>query len=231
MSEKQTLIKLVDLSMSFDQKLLFKNLNLEIKQGDFLSIIGPNGTGKSTLIQLMMKELAPRSGQVIYTDNGFDRKKIGFVPQTRNINEDYPLNLTSFVSLRLYDNLIPWLTKKDRLKISTALKKVRLQDKSDNLLANSSGGEQQRAYIAQALVHDPKMIILDEPTNGLDERSKKEVMEILKKLQVEDQVTIVLVTHDPESVIQNSTKILKLNGDGTFEVGDQSLLENNDVEF
>lgn len=231
MNNNETLIKITDLTMSFDQRLLFKDLNMTVEQGDFLSVIGPNGTGKSTFLQLLMRKIMPRRGKVAYVGSGFGPKKIGFVPQTRNIAEDYPLNIASFVSLRLYDNLIPWLTKSDRKKIHKALEKVRLNEKSDNLLYRSSGGEQQRAYIAQALVNQPQMVILDEPTNGLDERSKNEVLDILKNLQVNDRVTIVLVSHDPDAVRQNSTKILQLNGDTTFAVGDQSLVENKNVKF
>lgn len=217
--------------MGFEKRPLFNNLNLTIEQGDFLSIIGPNGTGKSTLLHIIMKKLTPKSGKVEYVGSNFGPSKISFVPQTRNISENYPLNIFSFVGLRLFNNLIPWLTKSDKQKVSEAIEKVRLTDKSDNLLASSSGGEQQRAYIAQALVNNPEMIILDEPTNGLDERSKDEVMEILKLLQTKDNVTIVLVTHDPESVKNNSTKILMLNGDSTYSVGDQTLLEDANVKF
>lgn len=231
MTKNKTLIEITNLTMGFDQRLLFKNLNMTIDKGDFLSIIGPNGTGKSTFLHLLMKKLTPKGGKVTYIGTNFGPKQIGFVPQTRNIAEDYPLNIFSFVGLRLYDNLIPWLTRKDKEKIQAALNKVRLTEKSDNLLYSSSGGEKQRAYIAQALITKPKMIILDEPTNGLDERSKNEVVEILKNLQVKDHVAIVLVSHDPDVVRKNSTKILQLNGDATFAVGDQTLVEKNNVEF
>lgn len=231
MSENQTLITISELSMSYEKRILFQNLNFEIKQGDFISIIGPNGTGKSTLLHLLMKKIRPRSGMVNYNTSQFSFSKIGFVPQSRNISADYPLNIYSFVGLRLFNNMIPWLVKSDHNKIDASLDRVSLSDKSDQLLSSSSGGEQQRAYIAQALVTDPKMIILDEPTNGLDERSKNEVMAILKKLQTEDKVTIVLVTHDPDSVKNNSTKVLQLNGDGTFVFGDHTVLESKNVKF
>ena len=155
MSDKQTLIKISKLTMFFDQKKLFDNLNFEIKEGDFLSIIGPNGSGKSTLLQIIMQKMRPRYGEVVYINSNFSVSKIGFVPQTRNISEDYPLNIASFIGLKFYNNFIPWITKKEKKKIEVALKTVRLDGKQQQLLAKSSGGEQQRAYIAQALVDQP----------------------------------------------------------------------------
>ena len=97
MTKNKTLIEITNLTMGFDQRLLFKNLNMTIDKGDFLSIIGPNGTGKSTFLHLLMKKLTPKGGKVTYIGPNFGPKQIGFVPQTRNIAEDYPLNIFSFV--------------------------------------------------------------------------------------------------------------------------------------
>ena len=191
--------------------------NIQIKQGEFLALMGPSGSGKSTLLHLIAAIDRPSSGQVTVLGQNLqelsDKKiahwrneNVGFVFQTFNLipvltareNVELPLLLTN-------------LSKKERIDhAETALKLVGLGDRLGHYPRQLSGGQEQRVAIARAIVTDPALILADEPTGDLDSQSAKEVLTILSKLNKEQSKTVLMVTHDPHAAkFANKTRHLE----------------------
>lgn len=205
----KVLIQADQLSVQFEQKIVFQNLSFAITQGDFFCITGPNGSGKTTLLRVILKQLLPTKGQLI---EHVSLNQIGYVPQFRNLDEDYPLAAKDFVTLKLSHSLRPWLTTQEKKQVRTALTRVHLLQKQTLRMGQMSGGEKQRAYLAQAIVDQPQLLILDEPTASLDEQAKFEVMDVVGELN-QQGTTVIFITHDPE-LLQHygQTKRLELQG-------------------
>ncbi len=201
------LVEIQDLTKVFyrdsQQIPVFDGVKLEMEHGEFLSLMGPSGSGKSTLLHLLAGLDQPTSGQISVGDarvTGMKRKQlaawrahhIGFVFQFYNLlpvltaaqNVELPLLLTS-------------LSKRERRDhVKMALDVVGLSDRSDHYPRQLSGGQEQRAGIARAIVSDPTIILADEPTGDLDAKSAEEILELLKRLNEELNKTILMVTHD-----------------------------------
>lgn len=187
------MIEFINLEKVFPDKTLFKNVNFTLNEGDFLSVIGKNGSGKTTLIKILMGLEKPTSGKI-----KFDKSKVkfGYVPQFRNIDADYPLNIQSFVELNLNKSGFIFKNKKDKVRLHDALKKTGLWELKDLPLGLASGGEKQKAYLAQAIVNKPDVLILDESTASLDGSAKEKLMELVQSLNEEQKLTVIFITHD-----------------------------------
>ena len=182
------ILEVKDLSMKFDNKTIFKNVNFRLKEGSMTALLGPNGAGKTTLIKILMNLLDPTTG-IFKFDEGV---KLGYVPQFRNIEEDYPLSIKAFVGL----NAPTFKTGKVKQQIKHELEETNLLAIQNTRMGKASGGQKQRAYLAQALLDKPNMIILDEATASLDPRAKEELMKLIKHLNEKHQMTVLFVTHD-----------------------------------
>jgi len=185
-------IEAKDLTKRFGKQLVFKNVNFKIREGEFISLIGPNGSGKSTLVKILMGMEKKTSGKLL-----IDKKQtIGYVPQFRNIDLDYPLNIEQFVRLNLKFTLSPSKRRENNKLISEILYQTRLTDLKDRPLGLASGGEKQKAYLAQALLNNPKVLILDESTASLDVEVKMQLMDLVQELNQKDKLTVIFITHD-----------------------------------
>lgn len=199
--------------MKFDTKTVFHDLNFGLKEGSMTALLGPNGTGKTTLISILMKLLIPTGGSF-----HFDKKiRLGYVPQFRNIDAEYPLSIKSFVGL----NAPLIKTKKVQKQVSQELKETHLLAIQNTRMGEASGGQKQRAYLAQALLDQPNMIILDEATASLDPVAKEELMKLIKHLNGKHGMTVLFVTHDVPLAKQYMTDYLYLNH-GTIKQGKMS---------
>ncbi len=204
--------------MKFDSKVIFQNLNFELKKGSMTALLGPNGTGKTTLINILMKLLIPTSGTFEFAKG----VKLGYVPQFRNIEADYPLSIRAFVSL----NTPLIKTKKIKERITSELKETHLLSIQNTRMGEASGGQKQRAYLAQALLDKPNMIILDEATASLDPSAKEELMQLIKHLNEEHDITVLFVTHDVPLARKYMNNYLYLNH-GTITQGKMSEFEGD----
>lgn len=211
-------LKVKDLTMKFDSKVIFQNLNFELKKGSMTALLGPNGTGKTTLINILMKLLIPTSGTFEFAKG----VKLGYVPQFRNIEADYPLSIRAFVSL----NTPLIKTKKIKERVTSELKETHLLSIQNTRMGEASGGQKQRAYLAQALLYKPNMIILDEATASLDPSAKEELMQLIKHLNEEHDITVLFVTHDVPLARKYMNNYLYLNH-GTITQGKMSEFEGN----
>ena len=196
------MININNLSFSYVKgNELLKDINLNIPSGVYLSILGENGSCKSTLIKLILNLLKPDSGNIEISS-----KRISYVPQKLdNFNSEFPLTVKELLTSHSRA-----LGIKDHKIIDSALNQVNMNKFKNSLIGNLSGGQQQRVFIARALISDPDLIILDEPSTGVDEKSQKEIYPLLKQLNNDLGKTIISVEHNTKIAIKYSTHILKI---------------------
>lgn len=197
------MIKVENLSKRFGNQLVFENLNFQINDGDFISLVGPNGSGKTTLVKIIIGLEKPSSG-TIQTSS----QKIGYVPQFRNVDSDYPLSIEQFIRLNLKVTLNPEKRRQNNLLIKTILKRTGLTEIKDRPLGLASGGEKQKAYLAQALLNDPKILILDESTASLDVEVKTQLMDLVQELNHKYHIAVIFITHDYDLTKKYTKKAL-----------------------
>lgn len=201
-----TAIEINNVTVKIDNQIVLSDINLKIEQNEFLGIIGPNGGGKTTLLKTILGLIKPISGTIkIFEDNlQNQRQTIGYVPQYNSFEPNFPITVWDVVKIGGIFEKNP-----DKEKIENALLKVDIINLKDKLIGNLSGGQKQRVLIARALVSQPKIILLDEPTASIDSKTGKSVYELLDKLNQE--ATIILVSHDIGAVSSYVKKIACLN--------------------
>ncbi|MHA1237668.1 MAG: ABC transporter ATP-binding protein [Candidatus Odinarchaeia archaeon] len=193
-----------------------KNVNMEIKRGELVCIYGPSGSGKTTLLNILSGLDQPTKGKVILdgTDTSvlderlfpkIRREKIGFIFQDFNLIPD--LTTIENVEAPLWPTKLS--SKEIEEKALSMLRAVDLLERKDHFPKQLSGGEQQRAAIARALINDPVVLFADEPTGNLDTKTGQEIMKLLRQVNKEKKTTVIVVTHD-ESLIQYADKVLKI---------------------
>lgn len=205
-------IELKNISKKFDDDLILDNLNLNIKQGEFLTLLGPSGCGKTTTLRIIAGFTTPDSGEVI-----FEGKNISNIPPyERNINTVFQ-KYALFPNMNVYENIafglkIRKMHKKEiDKKVSEMLRLVNLSGFEKRNIEALSGGQQQRVAIARALVNEPKVLLLDEPLGALDLKLRQDMQVELKNIQQRIGITFIYVTHDQEEALSMSDKIVVLN--------------------
>lgn len=196
------MITIKNLSFSYTKGTdLLKDVNLTIPKGIYLSILGENGSCKSTLIKLILGILKPDNGLINLSSN-----KISYVSQRLdNFNAQFPITVKEVLTCHAKTVGI-----KNSKSIHDSLKKVNMAEFSNNLIGNLSGGQQQRIFIARALIGNPDLIILDEPSTGIDEKSQSEIYPLLQSLNKDMGKTIISVEHNTKVALKYSTHILKI---------------------
>lgn len=198
-------IKIEGLNFGYEDGIILENVNIEIEKGDFVGIIGSNGTGKSTLIQLMLGLLPPKNGRI-----ELNHENIGYVPQIGLASKaDFPATVREIVMLDLFKDigLFKRPNRKHSKMVDRALETVGLLEQADKQIGKLSGGQQQRVMIAKALVSSPQILILDEPTACIDEENEEMLYHLLSKLNIDDKLTIIMVTHSIDRIADSMNKI------------------------
>jgi len=200
------LLAVKNLSVSYDNLQVVRDVNFEIFSGDILAIIGPNGSGKTTLIKAILG-LIPYQGTTKIFGQPISKvlDKIGYVPQRFNFDKTFPLTVNEFLKLSL--------RKKNPNRLLYGLKEVEMTEYGDQMIGKLSGGQLQRILIARALLNEPKIVFLDEPTAGVDIEGEKSFFEIIKHLNKKHGMTIILISHEINIVYKFATKIICLNRD------------------
>lgn len=211
-------VTMKNVSYAYENKTVLDHINFEVPKGAFMGVVGPNGGGKTTLIKLILGLLKPDKGSInIFNENGEklqDRNKIGFVSQKANaFNKGFPATVYEVVSSGLTATIgyFKFFNKTHKDKILHAIDQVGMLDYAYENIGNLSGGQQQRIFIARALVSDPELIILDEPTVGIDYENVKRFYELLHQLHQKQNKTLLLVTHDTGTMTEYATDIVCLN--------------------
>jgi zinc transport system ATP-binding protein len=202
MIEESQLIKLEHIYVAFQDLLVLEDVSLNVSPGDFLAIIGPNGAGKTTLLKVILGLVRPVSGLVRVFDkapwalNG-GRWRIGYVPQVQSVDINFPVCASEVVLMGRYGRigLVRRPSSNDRAAVLNAMDRVGIANLADRPLARLSGGQRQRVFLARALANDPALLLLDEPTTGVDVAATEGLYELLRVLH-EDGITILVVSHD-----------------------------------
>lgn len=214
------IIDLKNISVSFDGEPILKNLNLYIRDKEFITLLGPSGCGKTTTLRIIGGFLEPDEGTVI-----FDGKKINGVPphkrQVNTIFQRYAL----FPHLDVYENIAfglrvkKWPEKKIRDKVNEMLALVNLKGFKRRKIASLSGGQQQRVAIARALANEPRVLLLDEPLGALDLKLRKDMQVELKNIQQRMGITFIYVTHDQEEALSMSDTVVVMDSGVIQQIG------------
>jgi zinc/manganese transport system ATP-binding protein len=202
------------LGVRFGDRRLFSDLSFELGEGEFLTVLGPNGAGKTTLVRVLLGVLAPTDGRAV-VEGG--RAAIGYVPQQRAFDRDLPLRGRDLVRLGL-DGHRWGFGRADRERVDAALAAVGAERYADAPVGRLSGGEQQRLRIAQALVSEPRALVVDEPLLSLDLAHQRVVVSLLDAHRRRAGTPVVFVTHDVNPVLPVVDRVLYLAG-GTWAMG------------
>ncbi len=197
------IIEIKQLSFAYKSQLILDQISLNIHQGDYLGIVGPNGAGKTTLLKILLRLLTSFQGQIklfgVDIKDFRDYSKISYVPQqATNFDTNFPVTVREVVSMGRYARrgLFHRLDSQDFKIIDDSLEQVRMREYQQELIGNLSGGQAQRVFIARALVSQPELIFLDEPTTGIDQESQDDFYKLLKNLNQSMGLSLVLVSHD-----------------------------------
>lgn len=209
-----TAVNIKNLSLSYGEIKILENLNLQIPDNSFVSIVGPNGAGKTTLMKILLGLIKYNSGEVTIfgkPPGEVDPSSIGYVPQIKTMDRSFPA-----LSIELVISGItrrwPWLVKGDeKEKAINALSLVQAEKLADRTLSELSGGELQRVCLARSIVRDPKIIVLDEPATGIDAIGEADLYNLLESYQEKSKATILMITHDWHVANHHSDYVLLLN--------------------
>jgi len=214
----QPLIEINHLSFRYGNNQVLNDVYMKVEEGEFFGLVGPNGSGKSTLLKIILGLLQPTSGEVKLFGAPIGRfrdwSKIGYVSQKANsFNRGFPATVEEVVETGLYGRigLFNRVRKVDRDKVKEALRLVGLEEFAKRNISKLSGGQQQRVFIARAIVSLPRLLILDEPTVGVDTESVHQFYQLMSKLNQELGMTLILVSHDIGMVTEKVTKLVCLN--------------------
>ena len=192
----EPLLRLRDASFGYENRPVLEHVNLELGPGEFVALLGPNGAGKTTLLRGIVGLLPTLAGTLEY---GFDRatSPLGYVPQRDALDRTFPLTVREVVLMGTYARLHPLqrVGRAQRLLAAHCLEQVKLGALADERFASLSGGQTQRVLIARALAAEPRLLLLDEPTAGVDTEATAAIMEVLGRLNRDEGLAVVLVTH------------------------------------
>lgn len=206
-----------DVEFSYNGEKILENISFSVDKGEFVAIMGPNGSGKTTLLKLILGLLKPKSGKIeVFNLNPWENREkiqnyIGFMPQKEHISSKFPILVKDVVLLgRAARKRFSKLTKEDEKRAKEALKAVGLEDYWLKRFNELSGGQQQRVLLARALAVEPKILLLDEPFNGVDIPSQDKIVELMDEL-AKRGVTIIMVVHNVNPLLHHIHKIVLLN--------------------
>lgn len=205
-----------DVCFKYASNLVLEEVHLDIEEGDFVGIVGKNGSGKTTFLKLILGIIKPVCGRIAF----FNKTKISYIEQlTINSDISFPTNVYETVMLGLYSKigLLKFPKKEHKDLVRETLKLVGLEGYEKKQIFMLSGGEQQRVMIAKALVSNPDLLILDEPTSGIDQGSERQFIDLLHKLNKEHNKTIIMVSHDI-FVLSECDKLYEINNKTIKEI-------------
>ena len=218
-NHEESIVKVENISFGYgDGEEILDGVSFSIHRGDYLGIVGPNGAGKTTLLKIILGLLPPTSGTVRLFDQDQakfrDWQKIGYVPQkATNFDANFPATVKEIVSMGRYARrgMFRSLTREDQKIVERSLLEVEMWDFRDRLIGDLSGGQQQRVFVARALAGEPEIIFLDEPTVGIDTRIRKEFYDLLRKLNKDYGLTLVLVSHNLDVISEEAMHVACIN--------------------
>ncbi len=216
MPNNEKIISLEDTTLGYENNIVVRNLTFSLKKGDYLCIVGENGTGKSTLIKTLLGLVKPIEGKV--SVKGGQKTGIGYLPQQTQVQRDFPASVWEVVLSGTLNgkNHGIFYSKENKLLAKKNIEKLGIEKFKKKCYRELSGGQQQRVLLARALCSTDDLLILDEPVTGLDPAASMSFYDTLKDLNENGNVTIIMVTHDVENALDYASHILHLKQDSSF---------------
>ena len=213
--QSENILEVSGVGFSYDGKVdVLRDVTFSVRLGEYVGLVGPNGAGKTTLLKIMLRLLDAKVGavKILGKDaNDFSEwERIGYVPQTAvRFDERFPASVSEVVLMGRYKGrrIFQRMNRTDHDAVRDALEKVGMSDSAGRLIGDLSGGQQQRVFIARALVNGPEILFLDEPTTGVDKKTQDSFYALLRKLNRDMGITLILVSHDIDRITQEATKI------------------------
>ena len=202
------LVEIKELSFAYERHNVLENVSFCVKENDFWAVIGPNGGGKTTFIKLILGLLKPKSGSIAFAQN-MSIAQIGYVPQITNFNMDFPICVYDVITMGLLKPKICGFRVKKSQKIYDIMEQLHITHLAKKPLYALSGGERQKVFIARALVDNPKLLILDEPTANVDVKAQEDIYQLLSKLNT--ALSIIVVSHDISVMLGYAKEVLYIN--------------------
>ncbi len=205
-----------DLCVGYDGKAVLQDLNFAVFSGDYLCIVGENGSGKSTLMKTILGLQQPVRGRILTLD-GLRKNEIGYLPQQTQVQKDFPASVREIVLSGCQGRCgsRPFYNKEEKQLAADAMEKMQIAQLAKRCYRELSGGQQQRVLLARALCATRKMLLLDEPVSGLDPKATAEMYALIEKLNREDGITVIMISHDIAAAVKNASHILHI-GDAVF---------------
>ncbi len=223
-----SLIECKNLSLGYDGHEIAKNLNLSVNSGDYLCIVGENGSGKTTFMKTLLGLNPLISGEIKFGD-GLKRSEIGYLPQQTAVQRDFPASVFEIVISGFCGSmgLKPFYSKAQKAQAQINIEKMGISHIKDRCYRELSGGQQQRVLLARALCATKKLILLDEPVSGLDSNATAEMYSIVKRLNSEDNITVIMISHDISAAVSYATHILHIGASCFFGTKEDYIKNQN----
>lgn len=223
------LIECKELTAGYEGTPVVKDLSFTVSAGDYLCIVGENGSGKSTLMKTLLGLRSALSGEIIFAD-GLKQKEIGYLPQQTAAQKDFPATVREVVLSGCLGRkgLSPFYSKADKKLCDDNIELLGISGIAHRSYRNLSGGQQQRVLLARALCATKKLLLLDEPVSGLDPMVTAEMYEIISRLNRENGVTIIMISHDLQGALRYGTKILHMES-GAYFFGTTTEYRSTDI--
>ena len=205
-----------NLCVGYDGKPVLQDLSFQVFAGDYLCVVGENGSGKSTLMKTILGLQPPISGRIL-TGDGLRKNEIGYLPQQTMVQKDFPASVREIVLSGCQGRCgsRPFYNKEEKQLALDAMDKMQITQLAKRCYRELSGGQQQRVLLARALCATQKMLLLDEPVSGLDPKVTAEMYALIEKLNCEDGITVIMISHDVAAAVQYASHILHI-GDTVF---------------
>lgn len=205
------LLECRDLSFSYDGKAVLSGVNFAVEKGDYLAVVGENGSGKSTLMRGLLGLKKPNGGEIILSD-GLKPTEIGYLPQQSDTQRDFPASVYEVVLSGCLNSLSMRLHygKTERERAEKNIERMGIEELKNASYQELSGGQQQRVLLARALCATKKLLLLDEPVTGLDPIATQEMYNLIKLINLCDDISVIMVSHDIHEAVRYATKILHL---------------------
>ena len=205
-----------NLCVGYDGKPVLQDLSFQVFAGDYLCVVGENGSGKSTLMKTILGLQPPVSGRIL-TGDGLRKNEIGYLPQQTQVQKDFPASVREIVLSGCQGRCgsRPFYNKEEKQLALDAMDKMQITQLAKRCYRELSGGQQQRVLLARALCATQKMLLLDEPVSGLDPKVTAEMYALIEKLNCEDGITVIMISHDIAAAVQYASHILHI-GDTVF---------------
>ncbi len=211
------LITCENVTLGYNGHAILSGIRFRVNAGDYLCIAGENGSGKSTLMKTVLGLQKPLDGWITYGE-GLSRTEIGYLPQQTAVQKDFPATVREIVlsGCQARCGKRPFYSKEEKQLALRNMERMRLTDLSGRCYRELSGGQQQRVLLARALCATQKLLVLDEPVAGLDPRVTAEMYALIRRLNREDGITVIMISHDLAAAVQEATHILHMGSEVFF---------------